>query len=140
MIAESLIMKHGNSMYLLDTNIIIGFLKNDPMIVDHCNKINEINLSVISVGEMLYGVEKSTRKNDNHTFYLSFFNSCAVYPVDNPTAREYASLRYRLKASGKPIPENDLWIAATANALNFTLITRDQHLLGIKKFADVIRW
>jgi len=127
-------------MYLLDTNIIIGFLKNDPIIVNHCNKLNKINLSVISVGEMLYGVENSRRKNDNHTLYLSFFNSCVVYPVNNFTAREYASLRYRLKASGKPIPENDLWIAATANAMNFTLITRDKHLLGIKEFADVIRW
>ncbi len=127
-------------MYLLDTNIIIGFLKSDSIIVNHFNKLNRINLSVISVGEMLYGAENSSRKNNNHTLYLSFFNSCDVYPVDNLTAREYASLRHRLKASGKPIPENDIWIAATANALNFTLITRDQHLLGIKEFADVVRW
>lgn len=43
------------------------------------------------------------------------------------TAFMYSKLKAGLKAKGKPIPENDLWIAASAMQLELTLITRDGH-------------
>jgi tRNA(fMet)-specific endonuclease VapC len=42
-------------------------------------------------------------------------------------AREYGRVKWRLKAKGQPIPENDLWIAAAALCHGLTLVTRDTH-------------
>jgi len=109
--------------YLLDTNIIIGFLRNDPVIVSRLEAMSQIVISIISVGEMLYGAETSLQKDKNISLYESFFKACTVLPVDSPVAREYARMRSTLKKMGRPIPENDVWIAATTKAHQTTLVT-----------------
>jgi tRNA(fMet)-specific endonuclease VapC len=48
-------------------------------------------------------------------------------PCDAATAREYGRIKEILRAKGKPIPENDIWIAAMAVQHGLTLATRDQH-------------
>jgi tRNA(fMet)-specific endonuclease VapC len=50
---------------------------------------------------------------------------------DANVAESYAILRQQLQRKGKPIPEKDLWIAATAHAYGMTLFTRDQHFAHI---------
>jgi tRNA(fMet)-specific endonuclease VapC len=42
-------------------------------------------------------------------------------------AREYGRLRQRLRTKGRPLPENDIWIAATAKHHELVLVTRDRH-------------
>jgi len=59
--------------FLLDTNIIIGFLKNDQRIVSKVETMDELVITIISVGEMLYGAQVSKHKEENSNQYLSFF-------------------------------------------------------------------
>ncbi|MFH1049835.1 MAG: hypothetical protein V1779_02765 [bacterium] len=47
------------------------------------------------------------------------------------TAEKYGYLKFELKNAGKPIPENDLWIASSALENSMTIVTRDKHLLGV---------
>jgi predicted nucleic acid-binding protein len=47
--------------------------------------------------------------------------------VDEGTAEHYAEIRVELKRSGRPIPVNDLWIAALARQHALPLLSRDQH-------------
>jgi len=126
--------------YLLDTNIIIGFLKNDLRIVSRLAPMDEMVITIISVGEMLYGAQVSAQKQENNNRDMSFFRTCLILPIDERVALEYAHVRSRLKSMGKPIPENDLWIAATARAYNRTLVTRDAHLLALQHTIDVQEW
>ena len=49
------------------------------------------------------------------------------------TADHYAIIKLALQAKGKPIPENDMWIAAVAMQHGFILATRDRHFLEIDR-------
>jgi predicted nucleic acid-binding protein len=50
-----------------------------------------------------------------------------LFPANLEVAREYGRLRQRLQAKGRPLPENDIWIAATATYHQLVLVTRDRH-------------
>jgi tRNA(fMet)-specific endonuclease VapC len=52
---------------------------------------------------------------------------CTFAPVDGLVVRRYGQVRLALKRKGRPIPENDIWIAATAIALDATVLTDDAH-------------
>jgi tRNA(fMet)-specific endonuclease VapC len=59
--------------YLMDTNVLIAFLKGDKNVIKKIKTIEKINISVISIGEMLFGAENSSKKEQNIKPYLSFF-------------------------------------------------------------------
>ena len=50
-----------------------------------------------------------------------------VLPVDAGVARRYGEVRDGLRRIGRPIPENDIWIVATALGYGLVLVTRDSH-------------
>ncbi len=52
--------------------------------------------------------------------------------IDAETSRIFVSIKLALFAKGKPIPENDIWIAATAMQYNFPLYTTDGHFKEIE--------
>ena len=51
----------------------------------------------------------------------------AIISTDLEVAREYGLLKQRLKEKGRPLPENDVWIAAAAKSHGLVLVTRDGH-------------
>lgn len=53
--------------------------------------------------------------------------TCLVLPIDESTAALYADIRGELKHAGRPIPGNDLWIAALARQYSLPLLSRDRH-------------
>ncbi|WP_292709097.1 MULTISPECIES: PIN domain-containing protein [unclassified Nostoc] len=61
------------------------------------------------------------------TRYLQFIEACAVVPMGRETATFYAQTRLTLKRKGRPIPENDIWIAAQCLERGWRLATNDQH-------------
>jgi len=59
--------------------------------------------------------------------------NCNVLIADAETAETYARIKAALLQKGKPIPENDIWIAATALQYGMRLVTRDNHFTEIEK-------
>lgn len=116
--------------FLFDTNIIIAFLNNDSKIVDLFSGSSVINVSPITVGEMFYGARNSQNSLKNLGIYKEFFSYCNILSITDKTALHYSEIKINLKRIGKPIPENDLWIAANAIENSFTIVTRDKHLLA----------
>lgn len=51
--------------------------------------------------------------------------------LDSTTARHYADIRSELRSAGRPIPENDIWIAALARQHHLPIVSRDEHFDGI---------
>ena len=88
---------------------------------------DEVFLSVIVAGELYFGAAKSGRPEANRAVIDNFMRDRAVLPCNPEVAREYGRVKAVLKAQGTPVPENDVWIAATALCHGLTLLSRDHH-------------
>ena len=109
----------------LDTSAAIRFLNRDATITARVLALPEIILPMISVGELLFGAENSTRPFQNLPRYLEFISTCVVVPLGKETATTYAQTRLALKRKGRPIPMNDVWIAAQGLEQSWVLVTDD---------------
>ncbi|MBL1173717.1 type II toxin-antitoxin system VapC family toxin [Pantanalinema sp. GBBB05] len=110
----------------LDTSVAIRFLNGDTAVTTKVLAIPEIVLPVVVVGELLFGAENSTRPLQNLPRYLEFVSACVVVPLGRDTATIYARTRLALKQKGRPIPMNDVWIAAQCIEQGWVLVTDDQ--------------
>lgn len=117
----------------LDTNAVIAILNNQTEIYHLLGKYDTICLPVTVCGELIFGAKNSKLSARNEKKYYEFINSCELLDINFLIAESYASLRLNLKKSGKPIPENDIWIAATCLVNGVPLCTYDKHFHAIKE-------
>ena len=117
--------------YLLDTNIVIAHLRGDNGVTGRLEKVSLAVISVITYGELLQGALYSARVLHNVTALQDFSQQIPMIPCEGKTALAYGEISAALRKAGQPIPDNDLWIAATARQHNFTLVTRDRHFANI---------
>ncbi len=128
----------GNK-FLLDTNIISAWLKGESAIADKIDKASEILIPVVVIGELYYDALFSTQTEKNISDIQSITRHYNLLPTDEFTAFAYGDIKAALRKKGKPIPENDIWIAAIARQHGLTVVTRDKHFgeiegLKIKKW------
>jgi tRNA(fMet)-specific endonuclease VapC len=120
---------------LLDTNAVIALSRGEPSIKRLVIASGRAFISVVTLGELCYGAERSQRRSENLAVLSAAISRFAVLACTTPTAVEYGRLKQMLAARGKPIPQNDLWIAATAIEYDLLLISRDRHFEGIEGLA-----
>ena len=136
-----------NGNYLLDTNIVIGMLTGDTAIQEKMQNGNNLFLSSPTVGELYYGAQKSNKVTENlhrtNVFNLHrtnvFVEEHTFLPCDLETAQWYGIIKERLRRKGRPIPNNDIWIAAIAMQHDLILVTRDAHFDEIESL-QTERW
>lgn len=80
----------------------------------------------------MYGAWKSTRVQENLAQIEEFALRNNVLSCDLETARQYGRVKHYLQQKGRPLPENDIWIAALALQHDLRLITRDAHFQEIE--------
>ncbi|MDA8021309.1 MAG: type II toxin-antitoxin system VapC family toxin [Thermoanaerobaculia bacterium] len=114
--------------YLLDTNAVIDLFAPNEELLARLEAAEAVFLSTIVLGELNFGAEKSHRVAENHARIESFAAECTVLAPDVAVARDYGRVKKSLKSRGRPIPENDVWIAATALIHGLTVLSRDHHL------------
>ena len=114
---------------LIDTNIYSLAMKGDVDVVHALRRMDVIGFSAISIGELCSGFKGGSRESKNREELNLFLDSprVTVHPVDEGTADFYASILNNLKRAGKPIPTNDIWIAAIAFQYGYQLFSRDNH-------------
>lgn len=117
---------------LLDTSVIIHFFKNDPKIVRLLNSFEEINVSTTVSGELYYGAFASANPQKHIDQVESFLSNCNMVQVTAETSKIYGRLKSDLKRKGTPIPENDIWIAASSIEHDMPLFTTDKHFELLK--------
>jgi tRNA(fMet)-specific endonuclease VapC len=113
--------------FLPDTNIMIALFAGEAVVLQEFSNANEVFLSSVVLGELYYGARKSARASQNVARVDAFAASNVVLACDVDTARQYGAIKESLRAKGKAIPENDIWIAATALQFGLPLATRDAH-------------
>ena len=121
--------------FLLDTNIVIALFKNDDLVIKKLIEAQEIFISNITVGELYFGAYKSNRVESNIKQINNLVASNTILNCDSKTAKYYGQIKNKLKIKGKPIPENDIWIAAISIQYNLTLVSRDKHLQEIENLS-----
>ncbi|MFQ5724116.1 MAG: type II toxin-antitoxin system VapC family toxin [Terriglobia bacterium] len=117
--------------FLLDTNIVIAIFAEESAALDRVAAAEEAFVPAVALGELYYGARKSVRAKTNIARIEAFAAAAAVLSCDAVTAQQYGRIKNDLRAKGRPIPENDIWIAAVAVQHGLTVVSRDDH------FADV---
>jgi tRNA(fMet)-specific endonuclease VapC len=119
---------------LLDTNIIIALFADEAAVKDQLARVDEVFVPGIAVGELYFGAHKSGRSQKNLARIDEFAANSIVLGCDTDTARHYGEIKNLLRLKGRPLPENDIWIAAIAFQHDLLLITRDEHFNEIENF------
>jgi len=122
-------------MYLLDTNIVIAFLKGENAISQRIlANIDDIALSSLVIAELDYGAKVSQKAEKNLEKLYNFIGLVRGVPFDLESAKTFGSIKSKLRLKGKPTGELDALIAATAMTFNATLVTRN------RKHFENIEW
>ena len=104
-----------------------GLFSREQSVLDHLKDADEVYIPSIVIGELYYGAYKSSQVNKNLKRIEALIASNLVLACDAVSAFHYGHLKERLRQIGKPIPENDIWIAAIALQFESILVSRDEH-------------
>src|SRR5882672_6053759 len=105
---------HVSGKYLLDTNVVIALFAGEPWVRRHLEVSPDIFLPSMVIGELYYGACASGRKVANLQRIDELVKVSDVLTCDAQTARLYGDVKNGLREKGRPIPENDVWIATIA--------------------------
>lgn len=115
-------------MYLIDTNICIYSIKNNPKsVVQKIKSIEpyQIKISSITVAELEYGAAKSKEFEKNKTTLIKFLSAFDIIPFTDSDAEMYGLIRATLEKTGNIIGPYDLQIAAQAISRNLILVSNN---------------
>ncbi|KAA3610489.1 MAG: type II toxin-antitoxin system VapC family toxin [Calditrichaeota bacterium] len=118
---------------LIDTNIYSAFKLNNKAVIESFQKFDLIGIDVTVMAELYSGFKLGSREKINREEFEEFLNIPRVrlFGHDDSTADFYGNIFTDLRANGKPIPTNDIWIAAVAKQQGLALYTLDKHFENI---------
>ena len=122
--------------YILDTDILIYFLKGHQSIVEKVSVVSRSNLSttIINHAELLYGAYNSTKKEQNLKKIQEFLKEIKVLEFTSTASLLFAEHKAQLKKQGAILADMDLMIASIVLANDGILITNNvKHFEKIKK-------
>jgi tRNA(fMet)-specific endonuclease VapC len=117
----------------LDSNTAIAVLNGDTEAIKTVASFDVICLPVTVCGELIFGAKNSKLSVKNEARYFAFIESCEILDINIAVSETYGEIRLALKKKGKPIPENDIWIAATCIANSTRLFTYDKHFHFVRE-------
>ena len=124
---------------IFDTNAVSAFADADAGMLQRVREFSAtISLPVVVLGEYRYGLKSSRQRAAREQWLDELEANCSVLDITSDTSRTYAEIRYELRRAGKPIPENDLWIAALARQHGLPLLSKDAHfdeVPGVRRLA-----
>lgn len=112
---------------MLDTNVAIAILNGDPAAVSRWQCAEEVLMPPPVLAELLYGALRSVRAAQNTARVWEFAASMGVCSWDPEVCALFAQAKADLARGGRPIPTNDLWIAAHCLRSGAILASRDVH-------------
>ena len=117
---------------ILDTNALSAAADREPAALEVVARAERLAVPVIVLGEYRLGIAQSRHRTDYENWLREWMGTVTVLDIDAETTRHYAAIVLELKRSGKPIPANDLWIAALCRQHSLPLISRDRHFDVVK--------
>lgn len=131
-------------LYLLDTSGVSGLMREDSGMASWLSSVStddRVVICTITRGEILFGLERlpqGKRRAELEAKTQKLFAVMPCEPIPPVAGDLYASVKTAQQRRGLPLDENDLWMAATALAINATLVSRDSDFQGITGLAVVV--
>jgi tRNA(fMet)-specific endonuclease VapC len=124
---------------LLDTNAYSALIAGDERIADVLRDAEAVLLSPVVIGELYDGFRGGTRNARNREILEGFRRKprTVMVPILDETAEWFAEIKQMLRRKGKPIPINDVWIAASCMEHGALLVSLDIHFSYIE---GLLRW
>jgi tRNA(fMet)-specific endonuclease VapC len=121
---------------ILDTNALSAVADGDASTMELVAGADRVALPVIVLGEYRLGIAQSRHRAGYATWLRQWIAAVTVLDIDDGTTHSYSAIALELKRKGKPIPTNDLWIAALCRQHSLPLVSRDKHfdsVAGIRR-------
>lgn len=117
---------------ILDTNALSAAADREPAALEVVASAARLAVPVIVLGEYRMGIAGSRRRKDYENWLRDWIAAVTVLGIEEETTHHYAAIGLELKRSGRPIPANDLWIAALCRQHALPLVSRDRHFDLVK--------
>jgi tRNA(fMet)-specific endonuclease VapC len=126
---------------ILDTNFYTAFKRNEDEAVNLVKRAEFIAVNTVVLGELYSGFRCGKKEKQNRAELDQFLDSIRVDTIklDDETAEFYAQVFSELRQKGRPIPSNDLWLAASALQHGLALATYDEHFNSISGLLLALR-
>ncbi len=112
---------------ILDTNALSAAADGEPAAAEILTRAARIALPVIVLGEYRLGIARSRKREAYEAWLRKWVATVEVLDIHEETTHYYAEIGLELKTLGRPIPANDLWIAALCREHSLSLLSRDRH-------------
>ena len=124
----------------LDTSAYSRFRRGEPRVVEYLDRAEWVGVPSIVVGELRAGFQLGSRADDNAGELHEFLSHPYVETllVDTAVAQIYGEIFSDLRSRGRPLPTNDIWIAATAARSGSTVLTFDKHFESIARVGSIV--
>ncbi|HKQ86560.1 MAG TPA: type II toxin-antitoxin system VapC family toxin [Candidatus Acidoferrales bacterium] len=122
---------------ILDTNALSAAAEGNANIAGILAGLDRVALPVIVIGEYRYGIAQSRHAARYRRWLDDLIANCDVLDVTEQTTHQYATISTELRSAGKPIPSNDVWIAALCRQHSLGILSQDHHfdaISGIRRF------
>jgi len=125
---------------VLDTNTLIPLLRNAADYAHLFKTYDEVILPAIVLGEYKAGLSETKTGEKNRQSLADYLAdpNVRVAPVTDRTADLYAKVFQALRKESTPIPQNDMWIAASALEHGADLATRDDHFRHVPMLTVIV--
>lgn len=114
---------------MIDTNIYTAFKLGDGEVLRELQSVDYIGVSAMVLGELYSGFKAGSKDKQNKEELEKFLSTprVDVVSINEETAEFYSEVYWNLRKKGKPIPTNDIWIAASAMQHGLALYSFDSH-------------
>jgi tRNA(fMet)-specific endonuclease VapC len=118
---------------LIDTSAYSALRRNHTGVLAVLQECREVLLTPVVAGELRYGFRGGRQESANAALLSQFVSEPRVklVHVDFDTADRFAEIQDFLRKNGRPLPTNDIWIAASAMQHGARVLTTDEHFLSI---------
>ena len=117
----------------LDTNAYSSLRRGNQALQTLLDECDEILVPAATYAELMYGFLRGSRFSENESLLNDFLceDGISLQPATQSIAERWSYVKAALAKNGTPIPENDIWIAATALAADLELVTADSDFENI---------
>ncbi len=117
---------------ILDTNALSALADGNSAVEAPMMLADRLVVPVVVLGEFVFGIRQSRHRGRYEDWLRRRLRLVDIAAVSSRTAHHYAEIRLELKRAGRPIPANDVWIAALARQHALPLLSRDTHFDAVR--------